>query len=522
MLLIHSYLLPIHLYLSLICSYTLLIYHTCCQSVKWHPLPTHIAICWCPCHLALAQILQQLLNVGATIAMTMGMAVIVYNLRDNQHCLKVRFFLWCRADQAPTLCYMPWPTQAYCHHIHSKMHLKQYIPNLCYTIQQAIMPLQGGVHHMFWVAMQAWLLRQKCKLQPPHLFRMHIDNAQSIHLLLSREGLSHARSTRLTLGTNFSVLMNCCQNMNVSLTVSALGLLSTSHPFNAHKAPLNKSSICTFHHQFYEIIFAKIRKEHYIDPMSNTKVVQLIGPFQLSPFSITEKLAKPGKYRIIQNFSFLISHLFLHSNTSINSYVISNKFTCTYGTFMVVCTIIATLPLRSEMAVWDVWGISHNSSPPLQWTAAVVHMDDTSFCIDTCAAFRAWPSGGIYGIIANAAAEIFRSQGISPLVKWVDNKSLFRILCQYLAAYNEGHAKQSAHTIVQGRVHQLGRHLWYSGNTQPDRPVLEMTEDCAFLLPDLSEDLTMMLCSQTVSVMLTKFLTNWTFHRNIWRMCLLN
>ena len=62
------------------------------------------------------------------------------------------------------------------------------------------------------------------------------------------------------------------------------------------QAPPNKSSICTFRHQFDEIIVAEIRKGRYIGPMSNTKVVQLIGPFQSSPFSITEKPAKPGKY----------------------------------------------------------------------------------------------------------------------------------------------------------------------------------------------------------------------------------
>ena len=114
-------------------------------------------------------------------------------------------------------------------------------------------------------------------------------------------------------------------------------------------------------------------------------------------------------------------------------------------------------------------------------------MDDTSFCIDTCAAFGAQPSGGIYGIVADAAAEIFRSQGIGPLVKWVDDKSLFRILCRYLAAYNKGRTKQSAHANVHSGVHQSGGQLWYGGNTQPDGSVLEMAEDYAFPLCDLSE-----------------------------------
>ena len=253
------------------------------------------------------------------------------------------------------------------------------------------------------------------------------------------------------------------------------------------QSPANKSSITTFHHHFDEIISAEIRKGRYIGPMSDTQVTQLIGPFQSSPFSIMEKPAKPGKYRIIQNFSFPISPSSLYPNASINSFVISDKFPCTYGTFTVVCAIVGELPPGSEMAVQDV-AEAYRTIPlhPSQWAAAVVRINDDSFCIDTCAAFGARPSGGIYGLVGDAAAEIFRSQGIGLLVKWVDDKSLFRVLRRYLASYNEVRAKQGAHAKLQGGVHQSGGRLWYGGGTQPDGSVLEMAEDCSSPLRDFS------------------------------------
>jgi len=265
------------------------------------------------------------------------------------------------------------------------------------------------------------------------------------------------------------------------------GFIVDFPPVQRTQAPANKSSISTFRRHFDEIISAEIRKGRYIGPMSDTQVTQLIGPFQSSPFSITEKPAKPGKYRIIQNFSFPISPSSLYPNASINSFVISDKFPCTYGTFTVVSAIISELPPGSEMAVRDV-AEAYRTIPlhPSQWPAAAVRIDDESFCIDTCAAFGARPSGGIYGLVADAAAEIPRSQGIGPLVKWVDDKSLFRILRHYLASYNEVRTKQSAHARRQGGVHQSGGRLWYGGDTQPDGSVLEMAEDCSFQLRDFS------------------------------------
>ena len=43
---------------------------------------------------------------------------------------------------------------------------------------------------------------------------------------------------------------------------------------------------------------------------------------------------------------------------------------------------------------------------------------------------------GVYGTVADAAADIMRAHGLGPLVKWVDDYMFFRILGKYLADFN--------------------------------------------------------------------------------------
>jgi hypothetical protein len=80
----------------------------------------------------------------------------------------------------------------------------------------------------------------------------------------------------------------------------------------------------------------------------------LIGPFQTSPLSIIQKLGKPGKFRLIQNFSFphaLNTHF---QSPSINSHIDADNFPTTWGKFETVYKLIVMLPPESKAVTQDV------------------------------------------------------------------------------------------------------------------------------------------------------------------------
>src|SRR6202011_513456 len=70
------------------------------------------------------------------------------------------------------------------------------------------------------------------------------------------------------------------------------------------QAPPNWHSVIEFAKEFSRIVEHEIAKQHYIGPISRQDLEALIGPFQLSPFSIILKPGKADKYHNIQNYSF--------------------------------------------------------------------------------------------------------------------------------------------------------------------------------------------------------------------------
>ena len=65
---------------------------------------------------------------------------------------------------------------------------------------------------------------------------------------------------------------------------------------------------------------------------------------------------------------------------------------------------------------------------PSQWPGLVICLQaEDQFAINVCNNFGLASAGGIYGMVADAGADIFRSCGIGPVSKWVDNHIFFRI-----------------------------------------------------------------------------------------------
>jgi len=246
------------------------------------------------------------------------------------------------------------------------------------------------------------------------------------------------------------------------------------------QSPPNRDSIVIYQKEFNEIIQKEITKKRYIGPFLPATLELIIGPFQTSPLSLVPKAGKPGKFRLIQNFSFPHSNNTAYPHPSINSYINSDDFPTTWGKFSIIYLIISQLPPGSEAATRDV-AEAYRTIPlhPSQWPAAVVRISDSQVCIDSCAAFGAAPSAGVYGHLADAGAEITRHRGLGPLDKWVDDHIYFRIRKEFLETYNQMRSSTNLNLAKLG-MQQTGSRLWF-GN-----PIEELNEDCTWPIKDFS------------------------------------
>ena len=251
-------------------------------------------------------------------------------------------------------------------------------------------------------------------------------------------------------------------------------------------APPNKPTIVEYLSEFNRIIQTELALGCYIGPLSVAEVEYLIGPFQTSPLSIIPKPGKPGKFRLVQNLSY--PHLPRNHISSINSTIDSNSYPCTYGTFTVASVLIGQLPPGSQAAVRDVKE-AYRTIPlaPSQWPGMVVRLhDDDSYAIDTRNCFGLASSGGCYGIVSDAGAQIMRHRGIGPLCKWVDDKLLARILRKHLEKFNAQRQTIAAHIAASSGQRHDGGQLWYKGEDTQNGQYEQYDEDLTAPLLDLS------------------------------------
>jgi hypothetical protein len=265
------------------------------------------------------------------------------------------------------------------------------------------------------------------------------------------------------------------------------GFIIDFPPISYTQSPPNKDSFVTYIEEFNKILDRELLKERYIGPFSLPNLESAIGPFQSSPLSIIPKPGRPGKFRVVQNFSYPRSPSVQFPNPSINSFIQSEDFPTTWGKFSIVFLLISRLPPGSEAATRDV-AEAYRTVPlhPSQWPAAVVRALEGDFYIDTCTAFGATPSAGIYGRVADAGAEILRSRGIGPLDKWVDDHIFFRIKSTHLSLYNDQRAAWARQISNSGGLKQSGSRLWYPISDTPGDSFEEFNENCTFPLRNLS------------------------------------
>ena len=192
------------------------------------------------------------------------------------------------------------------------------------------------------------------------------------------------------------------------------------------QAPPNRPSIIMHIHSFKQSVNIEIAKGWYIGPFPLSMIESTLGAYQSSPLSIIPKPGRPGKFCLIQNFSFPLSPSPDYPNPSINSQIQAVDFPTAWGKFSVIYLLLSHLPPGSEAATQDV-AEAYCTVPlhPSQWAAAGVRISEMLGWIDTCTAFGATPSAGAYGHMSDAGCEIMRHEGIGLLDKWVDDHLFF-------------------------------------------------------------------------------------------------
>jgi len=182
-----------------------------------------------------------------------------------------------------------------------------------------------------------------------------------------------------------------------------LGILRIDNTYT----PRNHHSIKHLHTVYNEIVEREFAAGRYIGPFTRQQLEANLGPFQTSPLSLVPKTSKPGKYRAVHDFSHL--HNPLPNTASINSHIDSAEFPCTWGTFTTVALLIARLPPGSQASVCDVTE-AYRTIPvtPSQWPGLVICLQaDDQFAVNVCNNFGLTSAGGVYGMVADAGADMF-------------------------------------------------------------------------------------------------------------------
>ena len=227
------------------------------------------------------------------------------------------------------------------------------------------------------------------------------------------------------------------------------------------RTPFNNLSLINHFDHFDAIIKREFLKQRYIGPFSRTEIEEILGPFQTSPLSLVPKPNKPNAFRLVQNYSY--PHTPSENYSSINSHINAADYPCTWGTFSAFARIILSLPPGSQGAVRDV-SEAYRTVPvkPSQWPGMVVRLDNErdEFVIDTQAYFGGTANGGVFGLVADACADIMRAHGLGPISKWVDDHVFFRILREHIAEYNKARQKWKESITVTGGKHHNGGRIW--------------------------------------------------------------
>lgn len=161
-------------------------------------------------------------------------------------------------------------------------------------------------------------------------------------------------------------------------------------------------------------------------PFSKDEVERILrGPFQSSPLIVAVQTQAPGtpdKLRICRHLS---KGTKLHP--SVNSFINKEDFPTRFDTAVRVAEIIALAPPGTQACTLDIEKF-HRTCPvnPHHKPFLVVQGRDGQFWIDHDHPFGASSASSNSGMIANATVDIWRGEGVCPVLKFEDDLHPFR------------------------------------------------------------------------------------------------
>jgi hypothetical protein len=273
---------------------------------------------------------------------------------------------------------------------------------------------------------------------------------------------------------------------------------------NSYIPPQLSVSIDT-HPAFADLVRDELDKGRYIGPATISDIKSILGPIHISPCYLVPKPRKPDKMRLVQDFSS--PHQKSRSGArgppetasalprvmSINSGLDISDHSCTYGTKWAFGLTIWSLPSDSQIAIRDVEAAYRTMALVFaQLPGVAIRISEHLAVVDTCLAFGLVPSGGIFGLLADALCDILRFAGIGPVLKWVDDFVFARVKTIHLAEINDRRAELRARIKKRngGKVRAIKRRgrTWFEGQTYDDGTADEFVEDFRFPLRDLVRD----------------------------------
>ncbi|PAV19700.1 reverse transcriptase ribonuclease H [Pyrrhoderma noxium] len=149
-----------------------------------------------------------------------------------------------------------------------------------------------------------------------------------------------------------------------------------------------------------------------------------------------------------------------------------------------ICILIYYLPAGSQACTRDV-ADAYRTIPlhPSQWPGLVVRLDSNSFAVNTQNSFGLTSAGGIWGHVADLFADLFRSQGLGPVCKWVDDFVFFRIPRSTIPQYNKYRSSLQPSLIKS----QHNARVFFEGPPLPDGTYPQYDEDFVFPVQQYSD-----------------------------------
>ncbi|KAG9087292.1 hypothetical protein FRC06_002607 [Ceratobasidium sp. 370] len=194
--------------------------------------------------------------------------------------------------------------------------------------------------------------------------------------------------------------------------IGAAGLATETYIPENHKSAWDRPSVIQEH------IDTEVAAGRYTGPFTQSTLHSLIGPFRTTPLGVTEKPSTPGKFWVIQDFSYPHDAV---PSISLNAQIDTTRFTCQWGFFHDVAKAVALAPPGSKAATFDV-DTAYRQMP--------IHTEDQPhtvvswnglFWVDHRVPFGAASSNGIFGWCGDAMARIYKLHGFGLIFKWVDD-----------------------------------------------------------------------------------------------------